>query len=91
MQGRRIYPPPYSELKLSDVQPGDYWLDSETETWMCRVPNGHFGGLKNHSVTDHGDGTITVSPSILVTGYDDEKGENATWHGYLEKGIWREA
>ena len=41
------------------------------------------GGLENHDVTEHEDGTITVSPSILITG------EGGSWHGYLELGVWR--
>jgi hypothetical protein len=50
------------------------------------TPNGMCGNLSGHSVVEHDDGTITVSPSILVN-----KGEgNVSWHGYLEKGIWRE-
>ena len=32
-----------------------------------------------------GQGTITVSPSILV--YDDGRGNG--WHGFLERGVWR--
>jgi hypothetical protein len=41
--------------------------------------------LSRHDVVEHEDGTITVSPSILVT-----QGEGRQWHGYLERGIWRE-
>ena len=51
--------------------------------WFCTTPNGLFGNISKHTVTEHEDGTISVSPSILVTG---EK----TWHGYLERGVWRE-
>lgn len=54
-------------------------------TYMCRTPNGHTGNLANHDVTEHDDGTITVSPSILV---ENSNGEG--WHGYLERGVWRE-
>ena len=45
------------------------------------------GNLTNHQVTEHEDGTITVSPSILVTfpGTDWPQ-----WHGYLEHGVFRE-
>lgn len=51
--------------------------------WYCRTPNGHLGCLKNHSVQENQDGTITVSPSILVT---DSKEE---WHGFLVDGVWK--
>jgi hypothetical protein len=51
-----------------------------------RVPEPGFGmgNLRNHEVTEHEDGTITVSPSILCTGHFDKQ-----WHGYLERGVWR--
>jgi hypothetical protein len=38
-----------------------------------------------HTIVEHEDGTITVSPSILVTGSHGKQ-----WHGYLERGVWRE-
>jgi hypothetical protein len=41
------------------------------------------GNLSGHSVTEHDDGTITVSPSILDDG-------RSVWHGYLERGAWRQ-
>ncbi len=52
--------------------------------WYVKTPNGHLGNVSNHEVTEHEDGTITVSPSILVS---DHTGE--LWHGFLEHGIWR--
>lgn len=65
------------------MEPGDYgrWRDD----WICKTPNGLVGNLKLHDVTEHEDGTVTVSPSILVNG-----GARGTWHGYLERGAWRE-
>lgn len=53
-------------------------------TWMVRTPNGHLGDLGSHDVIEHDDGTITVSPSILVS---DNTGE--LYHGFLEHGVWR--
>jgi len=44
-------------------------------------------GLGAHDVVEHEDGTITVSPSILVTRRTDEP---QLWHGYLQQGIWKE-
>jgi hypothetical protein len=55
--------------------------------WLVRTPNGHVGDLSAHDVVEHEDGTITVSPSILVS--NPQQGE--LWHGYLERGIWRSA
>ena len=45
-------------------------------------------GLRNHQVIEHEDGTITVSPSILV--WYEGADYREQWHGYLERGIWRE-
>ena len=63
---------------------GEYgkWHD----TWWASTPNGLGANLASHEVTEHADGTITVSPSILVT--DGAAGHR--WHGYLEAGVWRE-
>jgi hypothetical protein len=63
---------------------GGYWRAPDG-TWICGVPAPHFGigSLINHDVTEHEDGTITVSPSILV-----ETGDGRRWHGYLRKGVW---
>ena len=76
-QGRRIHDDQFS--------PGDYGLVGGV--WHARAPRGHLGNLANHSVTEHEDGTITVSPSILIT--DGETRDQ--WHGFLEHGVWREA
>lgn len=72
-----------------NLEPGEYGKDPNG-VWWARVPqSGDFyagvGSLKNHEVVEHEDGTITVSPSILVTGHHDKQ-----WHGYLERGVWRE-
>lgn len=64
-----------------------------------KLSDGHFYGcapgdedmmcnLSGHHIVEHEDGTITVSPSILIT-TGCESG-NKQWHGYLEKGVWRE-
>lgn len=79
MQGKRLY-------DMDNFQPGDYGKIGDI--WYGCTPNGHLGNLKNHEVVEHEDGTITVSPSILV-GYEGADG-NDSWHGYLEHGVWRE-
>jgi hypothetical protein len=70
----------------SCFRPGAYGrVMSDGEwTWYACTPNGHLGNLGAHDVTEHDDGTITVSPSIRVS---DGTGE--LWHGYLERGVWR--
>ena len=81
--GRRVECGPGGWYKL---EPGDYVKVAEGH-FMSRVPEPcfHTGSLKGHQVIEHEDGTITASPSIGHTepnvGY---------WHGYLERGIWRE-
>jgi hypothetical protein len=54
--------------------------------WFCTTPNGLFGNISRHTVTPHEDGSITVSPSILVSVGKDGQ----SWHGFLEHGVWRE-
>jgi len=69
----------------SSWQPGSY---SKFHGFLivC-TPNGEVGLLnpKIHTVTEHEDGTITVSPSILIYPHHDGPG----WHGFLERGVWR--
>lgn len=55
--------------------------------WFCKTPNGHAGNLNAHDVVEHEDGTITVSPSILVSNPQ----EGQLWHGFLRAGVWSEA
>lgn len=87
IKGRRIVSPVFF---YHDYEPGDYGKDPRDGIWYCRPPgtNSLIGNLKNHTVTEHEDGTITVSPSILISwpGIQAE----SKWHGYLEKGVWRE-
>ena len=83
--GRRVYFGIGGWFKL---EPGDY-LKAPGGEWLCRVPDPRFqktGSLETHEVIEHDDGTITVSPSIL----HNEEGVGE-WHGFLERGIWRDA
>lgn len=85
MQGNRLT---FERDKPFAFKPGDYGQDAEG-VWWIRPPRGGLGRLDNHTVVEHEDGTITVSPSILQSGSWDS--EPATqWHGYLEHGVWRE-
>lgn len=72
----RVIVPPHQ------MTPGDYGRHGDI--WYAAVPNGLLANLANHKVVEHQDGTITVSPSILVSNHE------SSWHGYLEKGVWRE-
>ena len=59
-----------------------YWKDDGH--WMINFPEPDdlLGNLSNHTVEEHGDGTITVTPSILV------QNSSRQVHGYLTKGVW---
>jgi hypothetical protein len=75
MKGSRKYP--YLAL-----EPGDYGkLDN---SWHAMTPSGLRANLANHEVVEHENGTISVTPSILV-----DNGRS-TWHGHLTKGVWQE-
>jgi hypothetical protein len=80
VEGKRIYPDEDGHLFLAEGEYGQH----RNGTWYARPFGCHAGNLAAHEVTEHEDGTITVSPSILITSHD------ATWHGYLERGMWRE-
>lgn len=69
------------------LQPGEYsrWHDA----WWCCCPTGEDarGRLSAHDVVEHEDGTITVSPSILVSTTRDGQPVEL-YHGYLQAGVW---
>jgi hypothetical protein len=72
------------------VQPYDAELDGPSADaprvlWV-KDPRGHVARCGQHQVTEHNDGTVTVSPSIV-----NERGSVSSWHGFLERGVWREA
>lgn len=65
------------------LQPGEYgqWVDG----WYAIPPGTQLlANLGRHSVTQHNDATITVNPSILVSD------GRTKWHGFLERGVWRQ-
>lgn len=88
-------PYPFQGTRVEHIE--DLWPHEEHPGYYCPVtidgkrsfycvtPNGHGGNLAAHDVTEHEDGTITVSPSILVS--NPQQGE--LFHGYLEGGVWR--
>ena len=62
---------------------------------LC-LPNGAFALVqvsdagaheaKTWGITEHEDGTITLTPSLLLTQPGVPGGD---WHGFLERGVWR--
>ncbi len=65
-------------------KPGDFWKDGYGFWWGC-APSGGLVCLQKWTVTEHDDGTISASPSINILNPPHER-----WHGYLERGVWRE-
>lgn len=63
------------------LEPGEYGRCDGADWYGC-TPTGLLAGLRLHTVIEHDDGTITVSPSILVSGGGER------WHGFLRGGTW---
>lgn len=88
MQGKRI-----ADGANRDAEPGSYWRHPRGRhgytqrgvdwEWACKTPNDLLGWLAKHDVEEHEDGTITVTPSILVNRPPDQQ-----WHGFLTRGVW---
>lgn len=77
------------ETKLWELEAGDYCQHGGA--WYVCLPSGvgpckltGHGRDDDWTVAAHDDGTITVSPSIHDVGTPNG------WHGYLERGVWRE-
>jgi hypothetical protein len=94
VQGRRLLPNADGYLPPS-FEPGDYGRATNAEAiavserhgwWQVCAPDGSNGSLnpRIHAVTEHEDGTITVSPSI-----DFSQRRPGAYHGFLVRGVWR--
>ena len=59
-----------------------YWRGPDR--WYLYLPRGGLGDLSQHEVEEHEDGTITVTPSILVTAPNSDRRR----HGFIRRGIW---
>lgn len=83
MTGKRVYDKKPWELAEGEYMKGSRQPDGAMHWWLF-PPGGEWGTIsdKVHQVTEHHDGTITVSPSILYRG-------QKPWHGYLVRGVWR--
>jgi hypothetical protein len=47
-----------------------------------------YGNLSAHEIEEHEDGTISVTPSILITLPQGDKPSIELYHGYLKHGVW---
>lgn len=90
-QGRRVHFPGEDSANLipadieAKLQPGDYWEWPRYDLWLVCAPNGDLASLRPaiHTIIEHEDGSISVHPSIQFK-------SGRRWHGYLERGVWRE-
>jgi hypothetical protein len=86
MQGKRVEWNKWNDAPI--LNEGEY-AKCPNGPWFCCAPGNHMGNLGSHSVVEHEDGTITVSPSILISVSDHKGNRTELFHGFLEKGIWR--
>jgi hypothetical protein len=85
MQGHRVEFRPGFPGRYA--QPGDYCkvpdgVDPRGNGWWYIVdPTGGAGALDPaiHTITEHEDGTVSVTPSIVAP---------LGWHGFLNHGVW---
>lgn len=95
MIGRRIFPD--AEGCFPALQPGDYMLAKRATPYEAALllywpPGAELGPWRAHpdkKITEHDDGTLSVTPSILCVYAKLEPGRPGSWHGFLDKGIWR--
>lgn len=73
---------------FSEIQTDQISYYKSVIGWRFYHPAVGLGSLSNHTVVEHEDGTITVSPSILLQ--TKSNGKVVSVHGFLEKGIWRD-
>lgn len=92
--GRRVQN--YEDLSL----PGDYCgpINGRERTGYDRpavfyvLPDGEAGDRPNfvlsppHEFHEHADGSLSITASILHTGFLDERRPHGTFHGYLNEG-----
>jgi hypothetical protein len=63
-----------------------YWRAGRD--WLIYLPRCGVGRISDHVIQEHQDNTISVTPSIVMTGHDN--GEPTQRHGFLTKGVWYE-
>lgn len=93
VQGVRIRPDANGWLDdKAMAQPGAYGRATNPRVvncgagdWQVTTPDGHVGRLAPaiHTVVEHEDGTITVTPSI-----DMSQRTPGAYHGWLRAGVW---
>lgn len=65
---------------------GEVRFNAVFDRWEAKPPGKpQFVPLGAHTVTEHPDGTFTVSPSIVYSTPDRDD----YWHGWCERSVWR--
>jgi len=88
----RVYPNEKGFLKLDEMPPNSYGRCTAYDNiypghavtfWVITAPNGMQCCIdpKIHQIEEHEDGTLSISPSILISW---GKG----WHGFLKRGVF---
>lgn len=72
-----------SSAPVWNLAAGEY-LVRDGVAWVCLPSGVGPSQLRGWDLVEHDDGTITVSPSIHDVGTPNG------WHGFLERGVWRE-
>lgn len=82
----------YLDRHTGEVMEVDFDSNLTHTVWGFYSPDGNgMGTLRQHTVREHEDGTISVLPgdgssnSILHSG----GAQGLTWHGYVYNGEWR--
>lgn len=64
------------------LDPGDYALQAESNSWKCCTPNGVVVSLAGDTVKVSESGTISASVHI------DDEASGISWHGDVADGAW---
>lgn len=84
MIGKRVDKEPHLLL------PGEYTFWERGGGWYACTPCGNLANLTGHKASVETDGSLTISPSIMVWA-NRNGGKIELFHGWLEKGVWRDA
>lgn len=86
-QGRRVDP----DTGIIDLAPGDYCWDGGPILWGA-APDGSICRIDERwSITQHEDGTVSVGPTAPGEMFSIWVNKPTGWHGFLERGVWRDA
>ncbi len=83
-EAHELLPGEYAKIVPKEGVPYEHF-----HGWFVFPPSARYAGWirspEVHAVVEYEDGTITVTPSIMM-----QWGDGAHWHGYLTRGGWTE-